>query len=63
MNTYEIQVSNHFEAETVEDAVLQMVAWLDDYAAKAGYRVILQQEESTFIDAEMIEDAEEMCSQ
>jgi hypothetical protein len=52
MSTYEIQVSNRFEAETVEDAVLQMVAWLDDNAAKAGYRVIFQQEESTFVDAE-----------
>jgi hypothetical protein len=52
MQTYEVQVSNFFDAESAEDAVAQMVAWLIDNAHKAGYRVIHQPEESSFMDAE-----------
>lgn len=52
MRTYEVRVSNFFDAESAEDAVSQMVAWLIDNAHKAGYRVVHQQEESSFMDAE-----------
>lgn len=54
VKTYEIQVSNYFDAESVEDAILQMAAWLTDNAYTAGYRVIWQREESSFVDAESI---------
>jgi hypothetical protein len=37
--TYEISVSNYFDADDPEDAVRQMVAWLVDQAHTAGYRV------------------------
>lgn len=36
---YEISVSNRFFAESHEDAVLQMAAWINDSAYTAGYRV------------------------
>lgn len=52
MKTYEVRVSNFFDAESPEDALRQMVAWLDDNAHKAGYRIIHIPEESSFMDAE-----------
>lgn len=51
---YTVSVSNVFEASAPEDAVMQMAAWLDDYAYEAGYRVI-SETDSVFIDAETIE--------
>jgi hypothetical protein len=49
---YEVTVSNIFSAESHEDAVLQMAAWLSDEAYRAGYRVTEIDGESKFIDAE-----------
>ena len=49
---YTVSVANSFEADSPEDAVLQMVAWLYDVAGQAGYRVTWDDEGSTFIDAE-----------
>ena len=59
MNEYTIRVSNIFEAESFEDAVLQMVAWLDENAYAAGYRVDNNSTgESRFIDAERLNHAD-----
>lgn len=55
---YFVSVSNTFEAESPEDAVAQMAAWLTDYAYAAGYRVINDSDSSApalFIDAESID--------
>lgn len=57
MSTYEVVVANYFDAESHEDAVLQMIAWLIDSAHEAGYRVTLLAEDadaevSRFIDAD-----------
>ena len=50
---YTVQVANVFEAETPEDAVNQMVAYLQDTADRAGYRVqSADGREDVFIDAE-----------
>ena len=38
---YEVSIRNTFEAESHEDAVRQMIEWLIDNAAQAGYRVNL----------------------
>lgn len=55
MDEYRISVSNIFEAESFEDAVLQMVAWLHENAYAAGYRVENHATgESRFIDAERV---------
>lgn len=50
---YTVSVSNKFTAETPEDALRQMVAWLDDNAAKAGYRID-DGGGSVFLDAETV---------
>lgn len=50
---YSVTVSNIFEAADPEDAVKQMVAWLADYADKAGYSVETDRL-YTFIDAEYL---------
>ena len=42
MNSYEVSVTNTFDAEDAEDAVRQMVEWLIDNAAVTGYRVNLE---------------------
>ncbi len=50
---YEISVQNVFEAENHVDAVLQMVAWLQDCAAEAGYRANgINSHVSHFVDSE-----------
>lgn len=52
---YDVTVDNRFLAVDAEDAVRQMVAWLCDSAATAGYRVGLAGSAHTdFIDAEDI---------
>lgn len=50
MTEYEVSIVNIFTAETPQDAVAQMVAWLDDNAAQGGYRVV-SDDGSEFIDA------------
>jgi hypothetical protein len=56
MAGYTVSVANTFEAESPEDAVAQMAAWLVDYAYGAGYRVVPEDGgESVFIDAEDID--------
>lgn len=57
MGDYTVTVSNTFEADSHEDAVAQMVAWLLDNAGQVGYRVTRQAPsecDSVFIDAERI---------
>lgn len=54
MPEYEVSVHNFFTAESPEDAVLQMAAWLADNAYQAGYRVKTDDGEA-FIDAEELE--------
>jgi len=50
---YRISVSNIFDAESFEDAVDQMVHWLNEHTFTAGYWVSnLETGESRFIDAE-----------
>ena len=60
-NTYTITVSNSFDASSPEDAVMQMVCWLQECAHSAGYRVEWEslvadtfRKYSYFIDAEKI---------
>lgn len=62
-NNYTVAVANTFEAESIADAVGQMIAWLDDYACHAGYRISwdevvdgVRQERSVFIDADRLGD-------
>ena len=57
MDNYTVSVSNVFEAECHEDAIMQMVAWLLDNAGQAGYRVLKHEEcaYEIFIDAEDID--------
>jgi hypothetical protein len=54
---YEVSIRNIFMAESPEDAVAQMAAWLNDNTYQAGYRVELTRRpsESVFIDAEKID--------
>jgi hypothetical protein len=52
--TYEVTVSNYFDAESPKDAVGQMITWLIDNADVAGYRVTCVTD-TWFIDAEEIE--------
>lgn len=55
MNRYTVSVSSIFEADNPEDAVMQMAAWLDEYAYFAGYRVDNNDKNlSFFIDAEIL---------
>ncbi len=50
---YTVSVANTFEADSFEDALRQMIAWLDDYAYAAGYRISWDDQE-VFVDAERI---------
>lgn len=52
MKEYEVFVGNIFDATSPEDAVRQMVVYLQDNASQAGYRVTCDSGESVFIDAE-----------
>lgn len=55
MEDYKVSVANIFEADSPEDAVLQMVEWLIDSARHTGYRVInMETDASCFLDAEDI---------
>lgn len=54
MDDYIVSVSNAIRANSPEDAVAQMAAWLVDYAYEAGYRVESFAGDSVFIDAETI---------
>lgn len=54
MKEYTVSVACNFEAISPEDAVKQMVAWLDDCAYAAGYRVT-DGNDSWFLDAEKLE--------
>lgn len=56
MNTYTVSV-DYFaaDAESPEDAVRMMIAWLDDYLTVAGYRVESADGTSVFIDAETLD--------
>lgn len=52
---YIVSVSCPFPATSPEDALKQMVAWLDDHVTKAGYRIDnLSTDETVFIDAEKV---------
>jgi hypothetical protein len=70
MTTYEVSVSNYFDADDPEDAVRQAIAWLVDYAPSVGYRVTreytdeyigddLRAPDTWFIDADDLEPQEE----
>jgi hypothetical protein len=50
---YTVTIACNFEADSPEDAVKQMAAWLDDYCYKAGYRVT-DGKDKWFIDAERL---------
>lgn len=53
---WEVRVANTFEAESAEEAVRLMVAWVVDWAHTAGYRVWnLDTGDSEFIDADDID--------
>jgi hypothetical protein len=50
---YNVTISNSFDADSPEDALRQMVAYLVDYAPQAGYRVTnMDTAASVFLDAE-----------
>jgi hypothetical protein len=58
-NSFTISVSNTFDAESPEDAIMQMICWLQESAHCAGYRVEWEsvvsdmfRTHSVFIDAE-----------
>ena len=59
MQEFKVNVSNIFEAESAEDAVAQMVAWLDENCYHAGYRVSINMprvnDSGIFIDADNID--------
>lgn len=60
--TYTVSVENIFTADSPQDAVRQMVAWLDDHAGEAGYRVDDPEcpgRLDLFIDAELLRDPQE----
>ena len=52
MDDYTVSVSCNFEADSPEEAVRLMIAWLDDCAVVAGYRVTSEDGTSSFLDAE-----------
>ena len=69
MQEFKVTVSNIFESESAEDAVAQMVAWLDDNCYHAGYRVCIHlpgvTDSGVFIDADNIDwskDYEQKCT-
>ena len=51
---YTVSVSCNFDADSPEDAVRQMTAWLDDAAYHAGYRVAGTDGSSSFVDADRL---------
>jgi hypothetical protein len=52
---YEVSVRNTFHADNYEDAVRQMIEWLQDNAAQTGYRVSLAGSSHVeFIDGEEV---------
>ena len=60
-NSYTVSVSNIFDADSPEDAIMQMIAYLQDQAHCSGYRVEWEsivsdmfRSHSVFIDAEAI---------
>lgn len=62
-NEYTVALSNTFEADSFEDALRQMVAWVDDCAYVAGYRISwtevvdgVREDRSVFVDAERVFD-------
>ena len=62
-NEYTVALSNTFEADSFEDALRQMVAWVVDYACVAGYRISwtevvdgIREDRSVFVDAERVLD-------
>ncbi len=64
MDEYTVAVSNTFEADSFEDALQQMVAWITEYAYSAGYRISwteevdgIRQDKSVFVDAERVFDS------
>lgn len=55
MQEYEVEVRNIFEAESPEDAVIQMAEWLAENARITAYRVgVFGSDVTEFIDAEKI---------
>lgn len=55
---YTVGVSNTFEANSPEDAVSQMVLWIEEVARHAGYRWVNEDETGLvtgFIDADSID--------
>lgn len=61
MSEYTVAVSNTFDAESIEDAVSQMIAWISENAYAAGYRISWEfkmngvwHESSVFVDAERV---------
>jgi hypothetical protein len=66
MQEFKVTVSNIFEAESAEDAVTQMVAWLDDNCYHAGYRVSISMpgvtDSGVLIDADNIDFTKEFFS-
>ena len=51
---YTVSVSCNFDADSPEDAVRQMTAWLDEAAYHAGYRVVGTDGSSRFLDADRL---------
>jgi hypothetical protein len=52
LTNYEVSVSIYLEATDPQDAVRQMVAWLDDSTRQARYTLTLPDGTSTYVDAE-----------
>ena len=61
MDEYTVSLSNTFEADSIKDALQQMIAWVSDYAYAAGYRISwteyvdnVREDKSVFVDAERV---------
>ena len=57
---YHISVTNSFDAENPEDAIMQMICWLEESARHAGYRWLVESSNGTgdwggFVDADKID--------
>ena len=64
MTEYKVSVSCIFDANSPEQAVALMAAWLTDESYSVGYRVYPPGEDSIFIDADTIdwsENYEQKC--
>jgi hypothetical protein len=55
MTEYKVTVSCIFDADSPEQAVALMAAWISDDAYSAGYRVSAPGQDSVFIDADTID--------